>query len=481
MSDKNEQLAEDMNEAELAEGIEGALEGERQRVERNLDADDDVDDADDAPGDDIDDGADHDDDDDDDDLDDDEDLDDDDDEGEGEPEAKAALPDGYTRDDKGRVHRPDGTIASNEEVAKLATAKAPAKTGEAPADKTVATDAAKTGVGDKAPAPTAAKWEPYKVTADKQEHAIPEAVGIQRANGHVFIAIPEGKFNDFNRRIGMGIVGARMSRDLDTKLKETEELQRELKENPRPTEAQIEAEVWLKALKEEITVQDESGETVRTTRMARAFEARDLDLLSRDVKIALHDAEKGWNTKREERAKAQTDSAAEEQRYDGGLSEAIALVQEENQAWLGVPIEQLREIFAELRPATKSLLGKDTDGSLFLTDHGARLIRRALTGVSAGTKPAAATGADSKPATATADDKGDRFNSAQDTAKKPPTTSVKAGSRGDTQRSRHRGNRDDRRNGKGRRRDGRTREQRVEDDARALEREWMKSSTLDFA
>lgn len=54
------------------------------------------------------------------------------------PAAEVVLPDGYKRDEKGRVHRPDGTIASKDEVAAFATAPAPAPpTPEAPAPEPV--------------------------------------------------------------------------------------------------------------------------------------------------------------------------------------------------------------------------------------------------------------------------------------------------------------------------------------------------------
>lgn len=56
-----------------------------------------------------------------------------------EPEAKQpeksepVLPEGYTKDAKGRVHRPDGTLASKDELAKLATAPQQQPTTDQPA------------------------------------------------------------------------------------------------------------------------------------------------------------------------------------------------------------------------------------------------------------------------------------------------------------------------------------------------------------
>lgn len=480
----DELLAEDMTESELAEGMEDALEGERVRTEKRLDtegaegADDDDAGLDEGEDELLDDDEDLD----DDDLDDDED-DDLDEEEETDASGAKELADGYTEDAKGQVHRPDGTMASKEEAeqirAKVAAA-APAAGAAKPAATQQGAPAADAGKpAGQADGGAAAKWEPFKITADRREHVIAEAVGIQRLNGHVFIAIPDGeKFNQFTRRLGLGVVAQRMSRDLDEGLKRVAEREQEiadLKENPAPSEQQIEAQVWLEALKK---VDPETGQP----RLAQIFDAHEIAILERDVKIALNDAHKAHATKAEERRKQDTEASAEEQRWTGGLHESIDLVGAQvPDLYAKLTDDQLREVIAELRPMTKALLGKEEDGTLYLTQHGAALIRKVLT-AAAGSAPAPATGADpakGQPATATAGDKHERFNEGVTAAKGPPSTSVK--NRRDARDRSHRGNREERRNRRsGRRQDGRTREQRDEDALRDVQRNWLRSPTLDL-
>lgn len=479
-----ELLTEDMTEKELAEGMEDALEGERERTERRLDregAEGGDDDA--GPDDDADE-----------DLDDDEDLGPDDDEGEDfddddedldedEEDEKGSGPDrGDGRDKKGKFAGKDGEQPDDKKGD-----TAPDKKPVAGADKPVAGDKP----GDKPDAAADAKagaraagWEPYRIKADKGEHDIPEAVGIQRRDGHVFIAIPEGKFDAYNRRVGLGIVAERRWRDLEQQIKGVQAYEKELKEkseNPEPTKDAIEAQVWLQAIKGEgpyAQWQTEEGKS----RIRELFEPWQLDILERDVKIALSDAQTAHRTKAEERRTAEQKSVKEDETYDQGLRESIALLQEEDEKWLGIPVELLRQAYAELKPMMRNLLGANDDGSLYVTEHGAQIIRRVLRSYAADAPAAAPTkpdaSKDAKPGEGTGDAKGDRFNKGQDSAKKPPTTSVKD-RRDDRDRSR-RGNRDDRRNRGRRRRDNRTEAQRDEDRVRKETKNWLRSPTLEM-
>lgn len=485
----DEQLTEDMNESELAEGLEDAFDAEAERTDRRLDREgaepgEDQGGAGDGDGE----GEDPDDDEDLDELDDDEDddLDEDDETDLAGASGTKALADGYTEDAKGQVHRADGTMATKEEAEKV-RAKVAAAAGSASAPGATAQQGAPAGTQQQGSgAQEQARWEPFKINADRKEHVIEEAVGIQRRNGHVFIAIPDGeKFNQFSRRLGIGIVAQRMSRDLDARIRDFEAMELERKENPEPSATEVQADVFLKALRGEAPyndarwlTQDEDGQM--QPRIKALFEPWQQDILERDAKLALHEAKTAHTTKAEERRTAQTQAAADEQRWNVGLGEAIDLVLAEKPEWVNITDAQLRDLIAELRPLTKSLLGKEEDGTMFLTQSGAAVIRRVLSGT-AGAQAPAATGTDPKtgqPGSATAGDKHDRFNEGVNSGKQPPSTSVK--DRRDVRNRSRRGNREERRNSRSGRRDNRTSAQRAEDAVRKAERSWMNSNTLDL-
>jgi hypothetical protein len=116
------------------------------------------------------------------------------------------------------------------------------------------------------------KWEAFAVKADKETFPIEEAQ-ITRSNGNVFLAIPEKQFARFQARISRGVLYERVSGQL---AQEKRDLEARKSAPARKSDSEIEAEITLEALKEHLAeIFDEKDMILleKTVKLAQKEEA----------------------------------------------------------------------------------------------------------------------------------------------------------------------------------------------------------------
>lgn len=348
------------------------------------------------------------------------------------------------------------------------TEDAPAPAG-APAAASAAAAPATTGDAKAAPA-----WEPLSVNVDKQAVTIEEA-SISRANGVVYVAMPEKDFGRFQSRISRGVVGERMWRELQKGLKEVEAM----KAAPRQkSPAEIQNELTYAMLKPYVP------------EFLTESEIENLEL-----KIALAIKEEG-----EKFAQAETARIAEatkepepswEQIQHEGLLQTLIDVATNTPELADLTAEELEDVYRrELLPARDALVFRDNDGAYANTElmhrllTNGKIVRRASRTAPPTTPPASASprtpasaGNSTDNATVTGTSKAERFNRGVDSSAAPRTTSVKAGR--DSARPAKANTRDTTRR-RPRRRPARDEQMVAEDKLRQATRNWINSDNLDF-
>lgn len=281
-------------------------------------------------------------------------------------------------------------------------------------------------------ADAAIAWEPFSVTVDKESVTIPEAQ-VSRRDGHTFLAIPDDKLPDFQRRMSRAHVAERKWRDLDAGLKAVE-AEREALANRPPvrSDSEVEVDVMLEALK---------------PMMADLFTAEQLENLELRVKLAQREEKEKVGQYETERAtqsskqqEAEQQAAAEVEEFgDTVRSIVTAELPAELKAKLdGLTPADVDAVVAALVPIRAALIDEDDEGRYVNTQYVFdRLAERAaLTRATRASSTSATTAAPAPSTTATTPapagttvtaTRAERFNRGQDTAARPTTTSLKAG------------------------------------------------------
>jgi hypothetical protein len=377
-------------------------------------------------------------------------------------------------EDDGQPRNPDGTFAEKSKEG----ADAPARTEAQGAGKDAVADVAKAGeqpVVDKgaAAAATDPQWQPFSVTVDRTDVAIPEAL-VQRVGGFVMLGVPEAQYPDFTRRIVRGVEAERQWRGLQEE-KRRAAADREF-EKTKPevrTESQIEADLLLERLK---------------PHAAALLEPHELDLIEAHVKIELgkqNDALREWESKRSQ----PPEPTIEEQQLEGIAETMIELRDHFADELKGLADEDLLEVIRQIAPVRNALYWQDTNekgekvwmrNTQYVYDQLKSKAAAKASAASTATRDAtpAATGTTASGGTPAAD-RADRFNKGQDTAARPTSTSLKD-RRGTTGARNRPPNRGTTGSGSGKRRDSRTSEQRAEDDFRKTTRGFMSNPGLDI-
>lgn len=337
------------------------------------------------------------------------------------------------------------------------------------------------------------EWQPLSLTIDRKPFQIPEAAVQIRMGGdgrkYAFIAVPEDELPRFQQRIGRGVVAERISRDLNARLREVEQIRTDLEERsqlPAPkTEAQIEAELYIEALKKKMVDDPETGRQVPV--LATLFQPHELDNLELKLKLAVKEEGEKHARAEWERRSAREQAGTEAQVQEQGLAETVLDVADRFPEFQNLTEQQLREVYAELKPYARALYWREGD-QWFKNDEQvyAALRRKAASpargaqGGGGASAPRPAAGKTGQPGQATAgQSRDDRFNAAQRKAAKPPTTAVSARRDAVQRPGQQPATRQERRGKEGRRK-GETREQYEERRHRKRTRKWMNSNTLDF-
>jgi hypothetical protein len=331
--------------------------------------------------------------------------------------------------------------------------------------------AAGAAAGDKKPAEQAAAaptWEPLSINADKQAVAIDEA-RISRSNGHVFLAIPEAQYQRFAQRISKGVVGERMSRQLDQGLRQIEALKAA---PPMKSDAEIEAALTYDALKPYI---------------AEFLDEKDIKLLEAQITNAKRENRDTYEKTEAERMAKAIEPQWEETQL-GLLRGTVVDILKAVPELQGLTREQVEDVLAnELLPVKNSLVFREGQEVFGNTEYIlARLKARvgAADAVKAAPAAAGAPAPSTTPATAgtssttatKAAANAERFNAGVTAGRQVHSTSVK-GNRGKP-RSATRGTRDT--VAAGRRTTPRDEQVAAEDDLRKTQRRFMNSNSLDI-
>lgn len=361
--------------------------------------------------------------------------------------------------DRGDGRDAGGRFASKEEQDAADKAASDAKqAGKTPAEQqaaaTKAAGDAKAAATSAAPAGEAAKapeWKPMQIRDGKVLLPVEEAKVIEQGD-HMIIAVPKKDFNQFQHRISRGISAERQWREIH---KTRQELDFE-KAAPKPrSDAEIEADLFMKALGEQIN---------------ELFTPEQLDNLKLRVQIAQRD-EKDTFAKTETARRAEVDSgdAWTKSQVETLTNEAFDLM-ENHPELKGMTPEQLESALREVAMEVRDKLVFKENGETFAnTELLFKLLKREF--LSSGRPAPAAAGTPETPKKTT---DAERFNGAQDTAAKPATTSLKAGrkpsapapSRPSRERVLAAAQRDER--------------QDAEDALRKTKRRMMSSATLDW-
>jgi hypothetical protein len=359
----------------------------------------------------------------------------------------------------------DGTFAEKAKADAKAVEQQNAKPGEPAATAAAAGDAKPEQKGEG----EAPKWEPFKLTVDKQEHAL-ENVGISRANGFVYLGVPEKDFQRFQQRIGRGIQFEGKWRQIEEGIREIEA--RKAAPTP-PTDEQIEAKVILDTLKPYLPdILDEDG----------------LAALADKVKLAQYESKQEFDKSEATRlaeAMKEPEPSWEERQYQL-LVQTVFGIRDAHPELKDLTNDELKEIYSqELAPVAGALITKDGDQIFGNTEYiHARLMARAKASASRSVAP----GSNAAPSPAapanTADagkraDRAERLNRGFDSA--PRTTNLKAGRT--AARSSAKENTREVRAATGQRtnRSPRQEQQLAEDRQRQSTRRFLRSNSFDFS
>jgi hypothetical protein len=328
---------------------------------------------------------------------------------------------------------------------------------------------------DKPDASAEPKWEAFSIKADKETLAIEEAQ-ITRAGGNVFIAIPEKQFARFQQRISRGALYERTGRQLES---ERKELEARKNAPPRKSDAEIEADITLAAIKEHLP---------------DILDERDLALLEARVKLAQKEEGEKYAKLEKEHIEKANETPWEETQVRGLADTAIDIWQSFPELKDALTEEQVQEVFtADLLPVKDALFYRKDKDTLANTQYIYDRLKARATGKTpaGGKKPAAGStkpatdksapnsaakanpGKTATPAKGKTADAADRFNRGVDAA--PRTTSVKAN------RTARPGKAATRDAGSKRRRHSDADENvRAEDNWRKTERNFLSSDSLEF-
>lgn len=346
--------------------------------------------------------------------------------------------------------------------------------------------AAKPVAAASSPEPEAAQWQPFGVTVDRKPFDVPEAAVQFRKGGdgkeYAFIAVPKDDFGRFQARIGRGVLAERISRDIESQLREVEQLKAELEEERQhrpPAPEEIHAKEFLDALQGTGRYEGKAG--FDQNLLGQLLEPWQLDLIEANAKLAIVEATKKYETEAVERRSAREEAATADDVQEQGLAETILDLASEHPELKDLTEAQLREVFEELKPYKRALFWREPEGWFKNTEQVFSALKRKATSITAAPSPAPAQGGQPGGATAVGA-RDDRFNAGQRTAVqpnavKPPTTSVKARRDADQRPGTRPPTRSERRKAK---RSNLSRDAREEVQHRSKVRNWMSSPDLDF-
>jgi hypothetical protein len=338
------------------------------------------------------------------------------------------------------------------------------------AEQDAADAAAKSAAAAPAEQPS---FQPFKIRADKEDVAIPEAQ-VTRANGYVMLAVPEKDFARFEARIGRGHVAEKVWQRLTARERE---LEAEKSAPPMKSNAEIESQMILDAIKQHIPD------------LLTPIEIENLELKIAKAQRDYKDEYGATRTKHFETATREHTPEQEEQaEIIQGLAAHLLTFRDEFPTELGdLTTEELQDVFMELVPVQKAVFWKQ-DGELFANNQviaktllavkARRATNAAGTGALPGNRDTAAA-AGTSTASTKAQRAAERHNRGVNSAAAPSTTSLKA-NRGKSN-ARSRDERNTRRDDSSRGRERVTSPELDADEAwRRTQRKLMASPGLDF-
>lgn len=325
---------------------------------------------------------------------------------------------GDGRDDRGQFASKEAKDAHDQATA------AAKQAGKSPAEQKAAGNAAAAAAAKPAaaPAPKAEppKWEPFQVRADKSIVPIDEAkiakVTDAQGNTHVLIGIPEKDFPRFQQRIGRGIAGERRWRDLTERERELEFARKA----PQPkSDAEIEAAIVMESVLPHLgrlMVDDGEGN------MVPFLNEQSLEALKLKVELAQVKSKQEFAVS-EAKRREELSAGDDWQRFQTKtlVDEAFDLA-ENHPELAGMKPEHIREVLQELALPVRDQLVYRENGEPFVNnEYLFKLLKRAYVAPASSAAPAQP----ATPAPAAKPDNAERFNSQQDTAAKPQSTSLK--------------------------------------------------------
>lgn len=340
--------------------------------------------------------------------------------------------------------------------------------GAAPTPEQLAKPAA-----DTAPA-TTPTWEPLAIRADRRDHTIPEAQ-LSRHGDHVYVGVHKDKWNDFTNRLSVGVVAQRMSRELDRGLREVAEEKAALqaaREAPKPpSDAEIEAKVWLEELKR--PVREDGG-----SRITEVFDPNDLEVVELKVRLAQKEAHEQFQKEEQEREQEWASNAVTSSEDDTvqarGLAGVIVEVADSDPAFAHLSEDQLREVYQTLMPYRRAVVFREGAEWRQEPELVLEALKRKVAEPDGKSAPRTDAGPPGQAGAPNAVARAERFNAGVESAAKPLTTSVKARRGVDQRTAENRPGRE------GRRKRRSTRDQRAENSWRQTTRAFMSSPGLDF-
>lgn len=334
-------------------------------------------------------------------------------EGEEKPAAAEGVDRGDGRDTKGKF-----ASKVEQDAADRATADAKAA-GKSEADQRAAATAAAAAVKPAAAADDAAKapaWEPLQIKSNRALFPIEEAK-VTKQGGHVLIAVPEKDYNKFQHRIGRGIAAEQQVREMG-------QMRRELefeRTAPKPrSDAEVEAAIVLDAITPHLgklhVLDEATGEYVPF------LDAKTHENLKLKVEIAQSKEKADFAKAETERRSAATSGEEWTKTQIETLTDQAFELVENHPDLKGMTPDQIRTALEDLAmPVRDKIVFRENGETFANTEYLFKLLKREM--LSSGRAAPAPAGQPAAPKKTT---DAERFNSGQDTAAKPATTSLKA-------------------------------------------------------
>jgi hypothetical protein len=306
-------------------------------------------------------------------------------------------------------------------------------------------------------AAAAAAWEPLAVKVGRQQFTVPEAQVMMKKGSdgkdYAFLAVPKEQLDRFQARIGRGVQAEKMSRELEARIREVQDMKTELDEEYKappagaiwdlgagtwrdakgaavagraPTDAEIESMVFMAALRGEGPYANKEGFAAK---LHEVFEPWQIELMERDVKLAQRSARDYQAKYSQDRRTEREHAATVGQEEEKGMADTIVEIAEAYPEFKDLSDDDLKAVFTALKPYQRAIFWREGNEYFRNTEQVYGALKQKAAEVASRPAPQAAPGK-GQPAKATAaPSRDERFNQGQRTAAqptKPGTTSLSA-------------------------------------------------------